>query len=152
MSRQSIVLLVFLLAAASAIAQTSRIGTFDQQAIVVAFYRSPLWAETLKEKQRAFDNAQKANDSAKMKELNAWGGESQELAEKQLAGEAPITNIIEALQPAFQEIEKTDNLSAVVPAPAVDSRVQAIDVTDKLLDWLKASQSTRRVIQGLHKQ
>ena len=152
MNRHSILILVFVFSAVSAIAQTTRMGTFDRQAIVVAFYSSPLWAATLKEKQSELDRARRANDSTKVNELSTWGEESQELAHKQLAGEAPISNIIEALQPAFQEIEKTDNLSAIVPAPAVDLRVQAIDVTDKLLDWLKANERTRKIIQGLSKQ
>lgn len=143
---------VFLSHSILSVAQSDRVGTFDRQAIVVAYYSSPLWKATLKEKQQAMDEAKRAHDSLKIEALNAWGAESQELAEKQVAGEAPITNIIEALQPAFQEIERTDNLSSVVPAPSPDPKLQTIDVTGKLLDWLKASDSTRKIIQGLSRK
>ena len=42
--------LIAALAAAQAPAQTVRVGTFHKASIVVAFYRSQLWAESLKAK------------------------------------------------------------------------------------------------------
>ena len=42
--------LIAALAVAQAPAQTVRVGTFHKASIVVAFYRSPLWAENLKAK------------------------------------------------------------------------------------------------------
>jgi len=140
-------ILVFL--ASSAIAQSNRVGTFDRQSIVVAYYRSPLWAATLKEKQAALDQAQRANDQARIQELNAWGRQSQELAHEQLAGEAPISNIMDALQPAFREIEKSSNVADVVPCPCPSIKASTLDVTPQLLDWLKADANTRKIIEGL---
>jgi hypothetical protein len=42
--------LIFVFLTGTAIAQSNRVGTFDRQSIVVAYYRSPQWAATLKEK------------------------------------------------------------------------------------------------------
>ncbi len=126
--------------------QSGNIGTFDQTAIVIAFYRSPLWAETLRAKMEEQRRAKEANDIAKVKELDEWGRTQQELAHKQLAGEASITNIIDALQPAFRKIERTMKVSQVVPAPYV-GKEESVDVTNALLDWLKADKRTRQVIR-----
>lgn len=127
-------------------AQEVRIGTFDRTAIVIAYYRSPQWSAMLKQKRAEMDEARRVNDTAKMKELDAWGGQSQELAHQQLMGKAGIGNILDALQPAFEEIEQSENLSSILPAPARDSTAQTDDVTDRLLDWLKADDATRKTI------
>jgi hypothetical protein len=131
-------------------AQTARIGTFDRQAIVLAYYRSPLWAATLREKRGEVAEAKRANDTAKIEELNAWAGKAQELAHEQLWGNADIANVLDALQPAFAEMEASDHLSSVVVAPAPDAQAQYVDVTGRLLDWLNADETTRRMIRELH--
>jgi hypothetical protein len=130
-------------------AQNARVGTFDRRAIVIAYYGSPQWAAILKQKRAELQAAQVANDQKKIDELNAWGGRSQKTAEDQVFGNAPLTNIVEALQPAFAEIEKTSNLSSVVEAPASGAPPDSVDVTDRLLDWLNASEKIREYIRAL---
>ena len=138
--------LIAALAVAQAPAQTVRVGTFHKASIVVAFYRSPLWAETLKAEMAEMA----ANDTKKVQELDAWGNAQQETAHQQLAGEAPITNILEALAPAWPEIAKKARVSMIVAdLPYADSSVQSIDVTEMLLDWLKADERTRTIVRGL---
>jgi len=137
-----------LLAPVAAPAKT-RVATFDRSAIVVAYYRSALWADVLKKKQAELDAAKQAGDTAKVAELNAWGPEAQERSGKQLMGAAPIDNILEALQPAFRDIEKSQNVSEVVSGANVPADADVIDVTGKLLDWLKADQKTRDIIRQL---
>ena len=140
-----------MLASTHAISQESRIGSFDKQSIVLGYYRSGMWAETLMAKRTELAEAKQNNDQAKIKELNGWGAASQDLAMKQLMGDAPIDNILVALKPAFEEIEKTDNLSKVVPASS-DLKGPSVDVTGRLLDWLKADETTRKMILDLKKK
>lgn len=130
-------------------AQTARIGTFDKQSIVLAYYRSPLWADTMKSKMAEMQEAKRANDTQKVQELQDWGQKHQDLAHQQLAGKAPITNIIDALAPAFPEIAKQAQVDKVVADP--DPSAQTVDVTAYILDWLKADDATRKIIQGLKK-
>ena len=129
-------------------AQT-RVGTFDRQSIVVAYYRSPMWAAELKAKKAEHDAAVQAGDDKKAEELARWGGEHQQLAHRQLAGEAPITNIVEALQPALTEISKSANVERIVAEAPAGGNVEIVDVTDRILDWLKADEQTRKIIQEL---
>jgi hypothetical protein len=150
LSNLAAVALIALLGTAPLLAQPTRIGTFDKRSVVVAFYRSPLWAGILKSKTAEMESARKANDTKKIEELKAWGGASQELAHRQLAGKAPITNILEALAPAFPEIaQKADVASIATDTPPVNAEVQTVDVTDLLLDWLKADEATRKIVRDL---
>ncbi len=134
--------------AASVLGQ-ARVGTFDRQPVVVAYYRSPQWASVLHAKNAERDAARKAGDTQKVQELNTWGGAQQNLAHRQLMGQAPIDNIVEALQPAFVEIARKQKLDKVVETPAADERGEMVDVTDSILDWLKADDPTRAIIHEL---
>jgi hypothetical protein len=119
----------------------------------VAFYRSPLWEETLKSQIVVMQAAKRANNTQKIKELEEWGQKQQEIAHQQVTGGVPITNILEALAPAFPEIAKRAQVSIVVAdLPYADGSVQTVDVTDFVLDWLKADEATRRIAKELRKK
>jgi hypothetical protein len=133
-------------------AQAARVGTFDRQAIVIAYYNSPQWKQLLGQKQAELKAAQAAGDQKKVDELNKWGSESQDLAHKQLENSAPIDNVLAAIKPAIDEICKANNLAKVVPAPAPDSEFQTVDVTGQLLDWLKADDKTRSFIRQMQQK
>ena len=65
-------------------------------------------------------------------------------------GEAPITNILEALAPAWPEIAKKARVTmVVVDLPYADSSVEKVDVTEMLLDWPQADERTRTIVRGL---
>ena len=130
----------------AAAAQPDRIGTFDKQSIVIAFYRSPMWADTLKERIAARDSAKRAGDTVRVRQLEEWGASHQELAHRQLAGTADLTNIVDALRPALDSLISAERLKAIVPAPVTDVHMVVVDVTPKLLDWLKADAKTREII------
>ena len=126
-----------------------QVGTFNRPAIVVAYYRSALWTADIQKHEAELAQAKKAKDKAKVKELTAWGEKSQEIARDQLTGKAPIDNILTALQPGFDEIRKATSVARVEPSPAADAGPGTLDVTSRLLDWLKADATTRRLIQTL---
>ena len=134
-------------------AQTIRVGTFHQPSVVVAFYRSPLWADVNKAKLAEMDAAKKANDASKVQELEAWGNTHQDLAHRQLAGEAPITNILEALSPGLPEIARRAGVKLIAPdLPFADPTVQTVDITDLLMDYLKADAHTLEIVRDLRKR
>lgn len=131
-------------------AQPIRVGAFDRASIVVAYYRSPMWAEVLNAKIAERDAAKKANDTARVAELEAWGQAHQDLAHRQLAGEAPIDDILKALEPAFAAIAARAGVEKIVAEKPPG--VETVDVTPLLLDWLKADAKTREIIGHLPKQ
>jgi hypothetical protein len=55
---------------------------------------------------------------------------------------------MDALKPAFADIEASLGAPGVVPAPG-GNRPAALDLTGKLLEWLKADGETRALIRTL---
>lgn len=143
-------LAVAALVSTAAMAQTVRVGTFHKPSIVTAYYRSQMWADTLKSKLAEMQVARNTNDTKKAAELDGWGEAHQELAHRQLAGDAPIANILEALSPGLAEIAQKARVVMVVgELPYADATVETVDVTDLLLDWLKADERTRAIVRDL---
>ena len=58
--------------ASLACAQTIRVGTFHKQSVVVAFYRSPLWADAAKAKVAELAAARKASSRAMPLSPTSW--------------------------------------------------------------------------------
>jgi len=70
-----------------------------------------------------------------------------------LAGDAPINNIFDALKPALPEIARKAQVSNIVmDPPRTGPGIQIVDVTDQLLDWLKADARTRSIIKDLREK
>ncbi len=129
---------------------TPVVGTFDRSTIALAYYRSPLWDAILADRRFELKAVKAGNDTARAKELEKYGGESQELAEKQVFGKAPIDNILAVLQPEFKELSGRLKLAGIVDAGSADPKAATVDVTSLLLDWLKASSETRKMAVELH--
>jgi hypothetical protein len=125
-------------------------GTFDRSSIVLAYYRSPVWAAILADRRFELNRVKAANDTTRAKELEKYGQESQDLAMQQLAGKAPIDNILAVLQPELKELSSRMKLSAIVDSSAADPKAATVDVTSLLMDWLKASSETRKMAEEMH--
>jgi hypothetical protein len=154
MSRKAWIFAVVALATSVPLrAQPLKIGTFDKASIVVAYYRSPMFSDLLKAKKAEKLRATAAKDTKKVEELERWGSASQERAHQQLGGNAPIDEIVDALKPAFVEAAKKAQVVAIaVDLPYAEASVQTADVTDLLLDWLKADASTRAIVKDLRQR
>jgi len=126
------------------------IGTFDRSSIVLAFYRSPLWEAILDDRRFELSAVKAANDTVRAKELEKYGGESQDRAMQQLAGKAPIDNILAVLRPEFKDLAARLKLAGVVESAAADSKAASVDVTPLLMDWLRATSETRKMAADLH--
>ena len=141
-------LLLAVIAGMPASAQTIRVGTFNKGAIVVAFVRSRLFADTvMKPKLEEMEKAKQAGDTKKMDELKAWVGAHQDRTHEQLAGERPIDDIIAALAPAFPEIAKKAGVTLIaVDMPYAAANVETVDVMEQIMDWLKSDETTRKIV------
>jgi len=146
------VALAMVAAGAMAQAPTVRVGTFHKPSVVTAFYRSPLWAEQIKQKMAERNAARTANDTKRVQELEAWGARHQELAHQQLAGAASIANILDSLTRAMPEIAVKARVAGIaVDLLYSDPHIETVDVTEQILDWLQADESTRKIVQELRR-
>lgn len=131
-------------------AEPFRVGTFDNRAVALAFYNSDDWAGVLKAKLGERESAKKAGNDERVRELEKWGQEQQDLAHKQVFDSAPITNVLEYLAPAFADIARSAGVAVIVSGVQyTDSTVQKVDVTPQILDALKATARTREMIKRL---
>jgi hypothetical protein len=148
----TLVALAVVVAARASAAQAVKVGTFDKASIVVAFYGSSLWSAELKAKQEELQHAKQSNDKKRIDALNRWGADSQELAHKQLAGEAPIDNILAMLKPLLPAVAARAHVAAIVPKVEWNGNsVEVVDVTGLLLDQLQATPRTRKIVEDLRK-
>ncbi len=138
--------------ARGAAAEVNRVGTFDRVSIVVAYYRSSLWDDAVRKMHVELAKAKKAKDMERTRELTSLEKSSRVWAHNQLEKGESIRNVLEALKPAVEKVKKDDNLSDIVVAPAADSKAETVDVTEKLLTWLKADDDTRKVIADYKKK
>jgi len=125
-------------------------GTFDRTSIVLGFYRSPFWEAILNDRRFELNEVRAANDPARAQELEKYGAESQDRAMQQLAGKAPIDNILAVLRPEFKDLTARLKLAGIVESSAADPKAASVDVTTLLMDWLKASSETRKMAADLH--
>jgi hypothetical protein len=137
-------------AKSGAVVGVAVVGTFDRSSIVLAYYRSPLWEAILADRRFELKTVKAANDTARATELEKYGGESQDLAMRQLAGKAPIDNIVAVLQPEIKELTARLKLSGVVDSSTADPKAPSVEVTPLLLDWLKATAETRKMAAEMH--
>jgi hypothetical protein len=132
------------------VGQTLRVGTFDKASVVVAFYNSPYWSAKINAVLADREKAKAAGDEQKVAELSKWGQDQQELAHRQLAGDAGIDNIVEMLRPALPAVAAKAHVGMIVfDVPWSDNSVTTVDVTDLLLDELQASAKTRRIVEQM---
>ena len=130
------------------VSQKVRIGTFQRAKLLVAFYQSDRWDKHLREMMIQRDAAKAAGDEEKVKKIESEGVASQEVAHKQLAGEANLDNIFVHLQPVLSEIAKKANVQLIVEKPLFnDSTVEVVDVTDLLTEQFSPRSQSARTIE-----
>jgi len=93
------------------------VGIFNRAYLVQAFYRSAAWKTKLTELVTARNDAAVASDSAKADQIDKQLADMQNLAQRQLAGTAPLTNIYDALKGEWPAIAQEAKVDVIVDSP-----------------------------------
>jgi hypothetical protein len=129
-------------------AEPVRIGTYNSRALALAFYRSENWAAVLKAKMAERDALKKAGNTAKAEELEKWGQAQQDLAHRQVFGEAPIPNVLEAIRQSFPAVAKAARVSAIAPSlQYTGAGVEQVDVTLQIVETFNPDERTRKMVR-----
>jgi len=111
-----------------------RVGTFSRTDLVVAYYRSDVHDQWLKGLGEQRDKAKAAGNADEVQRIETLGGAAQELAHRQLAGEAALSNILESLQEKWPDIARESGVSVIVERPLYhDPSVELVDITKLLV-------------------
>lgn len=128
------------------------VGTYDSDALVVAYYKNsnPHFKKQMDALMAEQAKAKQAGDQEAMAKIEKKGGELQQLASQQLMGKAPIDNILEALRPALPEIARAAHVDLIVSqilyqAPGTDS----VDITALLVEQFHPDEKTREMIRNM---
>jgi len=117
-----------------------RVGTFDSRAVAGAYYGSDAFHDHLKVLTAEYEKAKAAGDKKRVKELEAEGPASQELAHKQVFGTWPVDNILAKIKGEIPKIAKQADVDVVVSKWYVGYRrtgVEFVDVTDLMVQRFK---------------
>lgn len=96
-----------------------RVGQVDRVDLLVAFHKSKVHDDRLRAMIKERDEARVRGDNARVRELEREGKAMQDRAHRQLAGRAPLTNIIDAIRDKLPEVAR-------------EQRVDRIDVVQKV--------------------
>jgi len=127
-----------------------RLGVFDRSSIVLAYCRSTLWMSQVRAKRERMEAARRAGDRRTASELDPWGREARRLADRQLAGRAPIDNLLLALQARLAGIASRAGVTHVVLK--TPPGVETVDVTPLPLDVMRADAATREMVEKLRRR
>ena len=128
-------------------AKPMRVGTYHAPSLVIAWVRSAEHARELEALVAARDAAAKAGDLEKVAECERKGGEMQDLAHRQLAGEAGIEDILERLRGDYPAIMKQARVERIdAEGEDLGDRFELVDVTELLVERFHPDDATRRLI------
>jgi hypothetical protein len=110
------------------------VGTYKLEDVVVAYYKSAVFAEKMKALHAEHADAKKRGDESKVRELEQRGEALQERAHQQYDGEAAIPEILDLIRPAFPEIAKAAGVGAIVEDFVwKDPAFKTVDDTDRMV-------------------
>lgn len=155
-----IAILTALMPARSAIAQPAaaapgarvRIGFYDSRAVAVAYIASSFHEQEMRGLQQSLKAAQDAGDTKKADALKQEGANRQALAHLQGFGNAPVDQMLAAINDRLPQIARTANVQAIVAnADYLSVEVERFDITDQLVAEFKPNERTLKNIDALRK-
>lgn len=90
------------------------VGIFNRVFLVQTFYHSDTWKAKIQELMNARTEAALASDTLKVDQIDKQLGTMQAFAQQQLAGNAPLTNIYDALKSDWPAIAREANVDVIV--------------------------------------
>jgi hypothetical protein len=115
------------------------VGVYNRTYLVQAFYRSPAWAAKMQALMEERNKAAGGTDLDAVDRLDKELANAQALAQKQLAGEAPLKNILDALKGQWAAIAQETRVDLIVSEPVYAGPGAAfVDVTPAMVKHLTA--------------
>lgn len=94
-----------------------KVGTFNRAYVVRAYYSSNAWKRKLQDMMNRRNQAAIAGSTDTVDRLDHEMRAMQALAQRQLSGDAPLTNIYEALKSDWPAIAKEAGVDVIVASP-----------------------------------
>jgi hypothetical protein len=130
----------------------TRIGTYDNRAITLAYVASRFHKDLMAEVDAAHKKAKDAGDKAKVKELEAWGGQYQRQLHFQGFGRTPVDDLLEQVKGQLAKLARDKKLAAItMSCDFTSDQVELVDVTDDLVKLYDPSEETLQSVREIRK-
>lgn len=125
-----------------------RIGVYDNRAIAVAWASSEL--NPVRAKMAELEQARKAGDQNKVKELEAWGPAHQRLLHFQGFGRVPVGDLLEPVKAGMAAVATAKGLVAIaMQCDHLAANAEAVDITADLVELYHPTDRTRKVVESM---
>lgn len=125
-----------------------RIGVYDNRAIALAFAPSkynPVGAKMAEHKK-----AKAAGDTARVRELEAWGEKHQRQLHRQGFGRMPVDDILALVKDKLPEVARKAGVDAIVwQFDYTGADVEIVDITNELVNIFDPPEKTRTWIREM---
>ena len=157
--KKLLVITALLLIAGIAFGQTLKkgvvVGTFDSRVIAIAYYNSEEHKSYIEGLKAEHAKAAESGDKERVKELEAIGETSQELAHKQSFSTWPVDNILEIIEGKIPEIAKQADVDLIVSKWNIvyqRSGLEFVDVTDVMVKLINPDEQILEMLEQIKKQ
>ncbi len=125
-----------------------RVGVYDSRVVAIAYARSEF--SPVKAKMAEYQAAKKAGNSAKMKELEAWGVSHQRLMHFMGFGHVPVGDLLEPVKAQLGEMAHKMRLTAIaMECDFTGPNVEVVDVTAEIAALYKPTVDIRKIMADL---
>lgn len=131
------------------------VGTFDSRIIAVAYYNTEAHMSYVEGLKTEHAEAEASGDEARVKELEAIGEASQELAEKQAFSTWPVDNILKTIEEKIPEIAQKAEVDIIVSKWNIvyqQSDIECIDVTDVMVKLINPDEQMLKMLEQMKNQ
>ena len=157
--KKLIIAAAFILFAGIVFGQTLKtsvvIGTFDSRVIAIAYYNTEAHKSYIEGLKTEHEKAEASGDKERVKELEAIGEASQELAQNQAFSTWPVDNILETIDGKIPEIAKQADVDLIVSKWNIvyqQSGLEFIDVTDVIVKLFDPDEQMLEMLEQIKKQ
>lgn len=145
----TLLLLLFARETASA-DPTLKIGTYDSRSIAVAWAASA--HNDVGVKMQELTAAKEAKDEKKVRQLEQWGSQHQQVLHLQGFGRVPVADLLTPFRTQLEQLAAELGLTAIVMScDYVAGNVELIDVTERMVEFYQPSEKTKATALGIRK-
>jgi len=131
------------------------VGTFDSRVIAVAYYNTEAHMNYVEGLKSEHAEAEASGDTERVRELEAIGQASQDLAHKQAFSTWPVDNILEIIKEEIPKIAEQADVDLIVSKWDIvyqRSGVGCIDVTDVMVKLFNPEEQMLQMLEQIKKQ
>lgn len=134
--------------------QVLKIGTYDSRIIIFAYSRSAFFRQHMMKFNSANDSAQKAKDTAKIRELSIQAMSYQHLLHQMVFGTGSVTAVMDLVKDKIPEIARNAGVSMVLSKWEMmykDPSAEVIDLTEQIVQLFNPKEDIHKMMEEISK-